>query len=125
MDRQRLVWTFIVLGVIIASAAVTYAVVVGDPSGMEPGYRSVADQGRDCNRCHEAYSGTSDDLCLDCHADVADMVWHDKAGGGEDCAECHYEHVGRDYITDLTKVPDHPSREIELTGLHGAIRCSE
>lgn len=125
MDRQRLVWIVIVLAVIIGSAAVTYAMVVGNPTGMEPGPRSVAHGGLDCNRCHEAYSGTSDDLCLDCHADTIDMVWHSEARGDEDCAKCHYEHVGRDYITDLTQVPDHPSRDIELTGLHGAIRCSE
>jgi hypothetical protein len=48
-----------------------------------------------------------------------------EAGGGEDCADCHYEHVGSEYITDLTNVPPHPPREIELSGVHSPLRCGE
>lgn len=125
MERRRLIWLVITLAVVAGTALVTYTLALQLPEEMAPGDLSTAHQDVDCLRCHRAYSGVQDDLCLDCHEDVKDKVWHTEAGGGENCVDCHYEHVERDYITDLTQVPPHPDRDIELTGVHTPLRCNE
>ncbi len=115
----------ITLGVVLGTALVTYAFAIGDPVRIQPGDLSTAHEDIECLRCHDSYSGVDEELCLECHEDVPEKVWHREAGGGDDCEECHYEHVARDYITDLTQVPPHPPREIELTDVHETIRCTE
>ncbi len=125
MERRRFIWLVITLGVVLGTALVTYTLAVSAPEEVQPGELSTAHEGIDCMRCHDAYDGVTDELCLDCHEDVLRMVWHDEAGGGEDCTECHYEHLDRDYITDLTEVPPHPERAIELEDSHLFVRCSE
>jgi predicted CXXCH cytochrome family protein len=125
MDRRRLIWLVITLVVVAGSALVTYSLAVGSPERVQPGELSTAHDGIDCMRCHDDYQGITDDQCLDCHEDVLSMVWHDKAGGGQDCTDCHYEHVGKDYITDLTQVPAHPERDIELSDTHLFVQCNE
>ncbi len=125
MDQKQMRWTIITLAVILGSAMVTYLVVVASPETIEPGPRSTAHEDIDCARCHDSYSGVQDSLCLDCHPDMPELTWHAEAAADEDCTECHYEHVGSDYITDLTKVPEHPERNITLNSLHTPVRCSE
>ncbi len=125
MERRRFIWLVITLGVVLGTALVTYTLAINSPEEVQPGELSTAHEGIDCMRCHDAYDGVTDGLCLDCHEDVLRMVWHDEAGGGEDCTECHYEHVDRDYITDLTEVPAHPERAIELEDSHLFVRCNE
>jgi hypothetical protein len=113
MERKRLTWLFVALA------------VVAEPARIEPGDRSAVHEGIDCLRCHTEYSGVQDALCLDCHEEVLVLPWHSGAGGDEDCNECHYEHVGSDYITDLTEVPPHPDRPTALSGVHTPLRCVE
>ncbi|UCC93172.1 MAG: hypothetical protein JSW25_00390 [Thermoplasmata archaeon] len=125
MERKRLIWIIITLGVVLGTALVTYALATNNTQLLQPGALSTAHEDLDCLRCHDSYGGVQDELCLDCHKDVEAMVWHEEADGGEDCAECHYEHVDRDYITDLTQVPEHPERDIELTDNHLFVRCNE
>ena len=125
MDRRRLMWLAITLGVVLGTALVTYALAISLPEEMQPGELSSSHEDIDCMRCHDAYDGVQDELCLDCHQDVLRMVWHDGAGGSEDCTDCHYEHVDSDYITDLAQVPAHPEREILLEDTHLFVRCSE
>jgi predicted CXXCH cytochrome family protein len=125
MERKRLIWLVITLGVVLGTALVTYTLAISNPEQVQQGELSSAHEGIDCLRCHEPYEGTTDSLCLDCHEDMLDQTWHTEAGGGDECVECHYEHVDRDYITDLTQVPAHPERDIELTHDHLFVQCDE
>jgi predicted CXXCH cytochrome family protein len=125
MERKRLIWIIITLGVVTGTALVTYAIALDNPVVLQPGELSTAHEDIDCLRCHDTYSGIEDDLCLECHEDVPEKVWHEETREDEDCSECHYEHVGRDYITDHSQVPPHPPRTTELTGVHAPIRCNE
>jgi hypothetical protein len=125
MEATRVRWLIITLIVVVATAMVTYLVVVASPETMEPGIRSTAHEGIDCMRCHSSYEGVDDGLCLDCHPEMPALEWHSGAGGDGDCADCHYEHVGRDYITDLTEVPPHPERDLQLSGVHSPLQCNE
>lgn len=122
---RRHAWAMVAVVLVVVTAAVTYMVVVASPEVLEPGGRSSVHEGIDCHRCHVEGEGVEDELCLDCHSEVEELVWHKEAGGGEDCAECHYEHVDGDYITDLTQVPAHPPRGVDLIGTHVGVRCVE
>jgi hypothetical protein len=125
IDRKRIQWIVITLLVVVAAATVTYFTVLGSPESLEPGPRSTAHEGIDCLRCHEDYSGVQNDLCLECHEDVEELPWHTETRDGDDCTVCHYEHVGSDFITDLTELGPHPERPIELSGVHTPLRCTE
>jgi len=124
MVGRKLLWGIAALVLLAAVAAAAYWTAVGSPSVLEPGARSSAHEGVDCLRCHSSYEGVSDGLCLDCHEDAVNWTWHTASGGGADCDECHYEHVGRDRITDLTAVPACPRGE-KLAESHEGLRCVE
>ena len=88
----------------------------------------------DCNKCHEAFSKTSQRrLCLDCHKKVATDI-SDKIGfHGRDneirsveCKQCHSDHLGRDAdIVQFNKAlfqHDHTDFKLKLSHLN--VACS-
>lgn len=86
-----------------------------------------------CSNCHETFSNASqNDLCLDCHKDVAqDLIkglgFHGKVANAQDvqCNECHSEHLGRQ--GDIVKIDidnfDHNNTDFELIGEHTNVSC--
>ncbi len=66
------------------------------------GFRSHAEFEPDCSNCHQPLETTQDQLCLDCHVEVAAQVegnngTHAHIEQVVRCAECHSDHRGRDF----------------------------
>ncbi|MGB8911973.1 MAG: cytochrome c3 family protein, partial [Candidatus Sulfotelmatobacter sp.] len=64
----------------------------------------------ECSNCHELSTGKPTFKCLSCHGEIAWRVvarkglhaaYNIKPGSSQECASCHPEHNGEDFI--LTK----------------------
>jgi len=87
----------------------------------------------DCSNCHVSFEKASqDDLCLDCHEEVAvDVVrktgFHGRvvSSAKGECKGCHVDHQGRQkVIVQLdTDRFDHQFTNFSLTGKHLKVSC--
>lgn len=82
-----------------------------------------------CSKCHEAGRGVADQLCLDCHKNVQDSLFHRKQidRSGKACASCHRDHKGRDFRMIRWRAPagfDHGQTGHELQGAHRKPACA-
>ena len=90
---------------------------------------------KECNRCHEKLSGTSQrGLCLDCHDKVEADIKGKKGFHGlspaasvNDCKTCHIEHKGR--LADIVKLDTHlfphEHTDFPLKGAHISLPCQD
>jgi hypothetical protein len=70
------------------------------------GFVSHAEFESQCSRCHKPLESTQDQLCMDCHEDLAAQIkvnngTHGIIQGVNRCFDCHLEHRGRDF--DITR----------------------
>jgi hypothetical protein len=70
------------------------------------GFSSHAGFEKQCSYCHDPLKSTLATRCLDCHTDIAQQISskqgvHGQFANGNECAQCHPEHKGRDF--DPTK----------------------
>ena len=89
---------------------------------------------KECSNCHESFSqGAQEQLCLDCHKDVAvdistSVGFHGLASevGSNECSHCHTEHIGldADIVQFDMEVFDHRQTDFTLTGGHQAVSCT-
>ncbi len=87
---------------------------------------------RKCTTCHRLRArGIANDLCLECHGPlrtrIAERRGFHATLGDRDCAECHKEHFGRDFVVvrfDTTAFA-HDTVGFELVGRHGQLTCRE
>jgi hypothetical protein len=86
----------------------------------------------DCRQCHRLFSKESqDDLCLDCHEDVAEDVSSMKGFHGKsdvvssDCSNCHTDHKGRDAKVAQFSMEtfNHDMTDYDLRGSHIGVAC--
>ncbi len=87
----------------------------------------------DCGTCHSSFSkGAQDQLCLDCHEDVAADVesltgFHGISykHGKVSCNDCHTEHIGRsaDIIGLNPQLFQHDDTDFPLLGSHQGLQC--
>ena len=85
-----------------------------------------------CAQCHSAFDKESqDDLCLNCHKDVAEDIkarqgFHGRfdAVRQKQCRECHTEHQGREFAIVHLEMEtfDHDLTDFSLTGAHAHSR---
>lgn len=86
-----------------------------------------------CTECHQAGDELKDELCLDCHEEIAARVraaegYHGRLAPAERaCVNCHLDHQGLDY--DLVGLDerrfDHRKTGWNLTGAHREIECRD
>ena len=89
----------------------------------------------DCERCHvRGRELNQNDLCLDCHVEVAADVKDGKgfhglnpSALGADCIACHTDHEGRDaeIVQMNPAVFDHNFTDFVLRGAHLLATCSQ
>ena len=104
----------------------------GDLSSAHADLEGIAN----CTRCHQLrQQGLDPDRCLECHVLLREMIdrgqgYHvSEAVAGKDCADCHVEHLGRDF--DIVHWPngkhvyDHDLTGFGLVGRHDRIGCPE
>ena len=95
---------FLIVSVLVAGGALFSPgpVSASAPRGRPlAGYTSHADFENACEECHAPWQGASDVRCLDCHTEVQAEVsagtgMHGVMPPGQACADCHFEHQGRD-----------------------------
>ena len=91
-----------------------------------------AKEENNCEACHESFAkGAQDELCLECHEEVAadldsDEGFHGRLGNDErSCIGCHSEHLGRD--ADISSLDrdrfDHTRTDYPLEGAHRGTGC--
>ena len=87
----------------------------------------------ECRRCHRPFSKESqNNLCLDCHEEVADDVklkegFHGRSGAGNaDCSSCHTDHKGRDAKVAKFGMEtfNHEMTDYPLKGGHTGLSCT-
>ncbi|MDH5526508.1 MAG: cytochrome C [Nitrospirota bacterium] len=86
-----------------------------------------------CTNCHKRFSkGVQNNLCLDCHKDVASDVGKKRGFHGrspqvanQECQVCHTDHVGRsaDVVGLNRETFDHNQTDYRLKGRHQRVRC--
>jgi len=120
---------------VIALAAATPSPLRGQL--LSPGRLSAAHADlegvRRCTECHQlGERGVSNTKCLDCHTLLKDRVarrdgYHAKVTG-QNCADCHKDHFGREFATVRldTAAYDH-ARDVgfALEGAHARIPCRD
>lgn len=89
-----------------------------------------------CDRCHSEAGLTKG--CLACHTEIADQLTTElgyhaflAAAGDRECAQCHPDHVGRDFplasaLSWRERDPnefDHPHVLFTLAGAHDGLAC--
>ena len=114
-----------------------YAIDLNFQRMLSPGPLSAAHQKyeKDCKSCHSDFEKKSqNNLCLDCHKDVAGDIktgagFHGKKPGiaGSECRLCHSEHKGlKADIVQLNQHSfDHSFTDFPLTGLHTQLSCNQ
>jgi hypothetical protein len=96
--------------------------------------RGHVDLESECSSCHKPFKrAEQNQLCLDCHEDVAADAtrgagFHGKSEAVDDspCATCHTDHEGRNAdIMGLDEATfDHLLTDFELSGKHDEAECS-
>lgn len=86
-----------------------------------------------CTKCHEAKKRLSNDLCLECHQEIAVRVQRKRGYHGRmapvdrRCERCHREHQGREFplIDWKPKRFDHEEAGWSLKGAHKEPACRD
>lgn len=85
------------------------------------GFDSHAEFETECRRCHAPLSTTMDNLCKECHANIAEQIMSASGTHGNIdevnlCSECHPDHLGKDYnmVTEAIKNFDHLKTDFSL-----------
>lgn len=96
------------------------AVATSDASSGD--YASHADFEGQCSLCHQPLTSFQGELCIACHIQVGEQVltgnsMHGSIGAVRQCAECHSDHLGRDFDLRLGHLDsfDHSGTEFLLT----------
>lgn len=101
------------------------------------GYNSHAMFEGDCHLCHQPLEAPQDNLCMNCHEDVAQQFntqngTHNYISSAERCAHCHSDHRGQGYnpITAAFEKFDHSRTDFSLAvhqyGYEGSnISCTD
>lgn len=120
---------------VLASLALLAAAVLARAQ-FSPGPLSAAhehlDGNRNCFRCHGlGKEDRMDDRCLECHKEIAHLIDRGRglhAANRADCAVCHAEHAGREFLLidpDYLEpgVFDHAATGYPLEGKHISLKC--
>ena len=106
---------------------------------ISPGPLSRAHQSingvTECSNCHELSTGKPTFQCLSCHGEIAWRIaarkglhatYMIKPGSSLECASCHPEHNGEDFILTNWNVKtfDHEKTGYKLEGKHSGLGCS-
>jgi hypothetical protein len=127
----------------LAALAVLLLSLAGAAQGQEASMRKLlmpgplisahAEEEENCTACHQSFAKEAqDELCLDCHTEVADDISSSEGMHGRryqvdtGCNQCHRDHLGRD--ADITSLDadsfDHRLTDFPLTGAHRLGVCS-
>lgn len=87
---------------------------------------------RQCTTCHQlGQRGISPERCLACHTPLAERIeaalgFHASVPG-ESCADCHKDHLGRDFDLLHLDVAEflHEETGYDLEGSHESVDCAE
>jgi hypothetical protein len=65
-------------------------------------YTSHADFEQQCSQCHQPLTSFQGELCIACHSNIGKQITterglHGSIKNGVQCAECHSDHLGRDF----------------------------
>jgi hypothetical protein len=85
------------------------------------GYQSHVDFEKQCRLCHRPLEKNQDDLCLECHRDIAEQLQtstglHGRLENVHPCRTCHSEHQGKEYnlISEAMEKFDHETTAFSL-----------
>ena len=86
-----------------------------------------------CTKCHVLGEKETTPKCLECHKEIQLLINNSKGYHssedvkGNDCANCHGEHYGRDFkLIDLEEEYfEHSITGYKLEGKHGKIECKD
>jgi len=94
--------------------------------------KSHAEIESQCNYCHQPFTGSQAESCMQCHEDVANQInqqngLHGILEGVETCRNCHSEHKGRDFdlLHEALTNFDHNQTKFPLTGEHVSLVCQD
>ncbi len=115
-------------------ASPAFASDVFSPGELSKGHRDL--EGIDnCTKCHPAGKALSQEVCLDCHTELAPRVqkgrgFHGNIPSGDqrNCENCHKEHLGADFeLVDWgkpgKKAFNHTKAGWPLKGKHAEVEC--
>jgi hypothetical protein len=109
--------------------------VVQAGAQLSPGDLSKAhsrfDGLNNCSKCHVLGEKETTSKCLECHKEIKNLISQKKGYhastevNGRKCAECHGEHLGRDFkiIKFNEKAFNHNLSGYILEGKHSQIKC--
>jgi hypothetical protein len=109
---------------------------------ISPGPLSKAHQSltgtTQCAGCHQFGASTPTFKCLDCHKEIARLLWEHRGyharlemanPNGKDCVRCHLEHNGVDFLLihwePSAKQFDHRLAGYPLEGKHAVVACEK
>jgi hypothetical protein len=121
---------------IIAVLAVAPAWAQFSPGPLSRAHNSL-DGPTHCTDCHSLGAGTRRFKCLSCHTEIRRRLAEHRglhpalvkeAGGDQQCAKCHSEHNGSNFVpirwdVDLSDF-DHLKTGYALEGAHARLKCT-
>jgi hypothetical protein len=104
------------------------------PGALSHAHESISGV-TDCTNCHELSTGKPTFKCLSCHGEIASRIvarkglhatYGIKPDSSLECASCHPEHNGEDFILTKwdVKAFDHDKTGYKLEGKHAGPSCS-
>lgn len=90
------------------------------------GYASHAEFERQCGLCHQPLGQTMSELCQDCHTNVRAQIegqsgLHGKVNPSTRCADCHPDHVGREFAIGQAALPYFDALSMHFSQVHHAV----
>jgi len=93
---------------------------------------SHAEIEQECKYCHQPFTASQAESCMQCHEDIASQIdlqsgLHGVLSGVDSCRTCHTDHKGRDFdmLQDALQKFDHNQTDFPLTGEHIALDCQD
>ena len=93
---------------------------------------SHADIESQCKYCHQPFTASQAESCMQCHEDIAEQInlqngLHGVLSGVDSCRTCHSEHKGRDFdmVKQALEKFDHNQTDFPLDGEHLSINCQD
>ncbi len=93
---------------------------------------SHAEIEQQCKYCHQPFTSSQGESCLQCHEDIASQIdlqsgLHGILSGVASCRTCHTDHKGRDFdmLKDALQKFDHNQTAFPLTGEHELLNCQD
>jgi hypothetical protein len=83
-------------------------------------YTSHADFEQQCSQCHQPLTSVQGELCIACHTNVSEQIITSRSLHGSieivmQCAECHSDHLGRDFDLRLGHLEDFDHSNLNFT----------